>query len=221
MHTGVCEAVNIAWKLTALIEGWGGPALLESYDIECLPVAGRNVAISTRTFRNLTALPGRATAAGMLTDRPDAPADGTHMPLRQLSVSDFFKIQVCYEGSPICVPDGTDPPPEDMRRFNPSARPGTRAPHAWIGENRSMLDLFGTGFTLLRLGDGPVDVTPIVAAAEERGVPLEVHDIADANAAAIYERRLVLVRPDGHIAWRGDVCPPDAAALMDRVRGAG
>ena len=107
-------------------------------------------------------------------------------------------------------------------KFVPVARPGTRAPHAWLADGRSTLDLFGRGFVLLRLGAAPPAADALVAAARERGVPLAGRRSGrSGDIAALYERRLVLVRPDGHVAWRADVLPGDAIALVDKVRGAG
>jgi hypothetical protein len=63
-------------------------------------------------------------------------------------------------------------------------------------------------------------VNAIVRAAEARGVPLRVEDVDSEAAAELYQRRLVLVRPDGHVAWRADAVPDDALTLIDRVRGA-
>jgi hypothetical protein len=129
-----------------------------------------------------------------------------------------------YENSPVIWPDGTPAPPDDPTNYTPSARPGSRAPHVWLrdGSNaegaRSTLDLFGRSFTLLTLGAASVE--PLLAAARRVGMPLDVERIDDPAVAAAYERRLVLVRPDGHVAWRGDALPEDAAALVDRVRGA-
>lgn len=94
------------------------------------------------------------------------------------------------------------------------------APHAWISEGYSTLDLFGGGFVLLSFGKNSVDANKIVDAAAALRVPLIVRDVNDAKIAELYERRLVLVRPDGHVAWRGDVCPDNALALIDQVRGA-
>ena len=82
------------------------------------------------------------------------------------------------------------------------------------------MDLFGWEFVLLRFGAPDTDVSALVEAAAVRGVPLKVEDIDDEKAAALYEKPLVLVRPDGHIAWRGDALPDDAAVLIDQVRGA-
>ena len=124
-----------------------------------------------------------------------------------------------YEDSPICVPDGTPPDPDDPEDFLPSARPGSRAPHVWLGDGRSMLDLYGRGFVLLRLGADAPDASALQAAAAERGVPFKAVTVSDAEAAQLYQRRLVLVRPDGHVAWRADEVPADAAAVIDRVSG--
>ena len=83
-----------------------------------------------------------------------------------------------------------------------------------------MHDLFGGGFVLVRFGSQEADIEPLREAASERGVPLEIADIDHGEAASIYEKSLVLVRPDGHIAWRGDEVPDDALSLIDHVRGA-
>ena len=214
MHTGICESVNLAWKIAALYEGWGGPRLLDSYEAECRPIAQYYVDLSTTSFNAISALPGASAF-------PDAVAGDNDL-LRQLSTPDQYRAQFCYENSPICVPDGTRAP-EGVERLVPSARPGTRAPHCRIGKNQSMLDLFGNGFVLVRFGSRDVadrEIEPLIAAAAERGVPLEIANIDHREAATIYEKKLVLVRPDGHVAWRGDAIPDDAMALLDHVRGA-
>ena len=211
MHIGVCEAVNLAWKLAAVLDGWGGEGLLDSYETESKPIAARIVELSTRTFDAIAALPGREAFRRAFEDDPKI--------LLALTLPEQYRAQFCYEGSPICMEDGT-PPPKGAEELLPSARPGTRAPHCWIAEGRSILDLFGGGFVLVRFGAAPPDVAPVVAAAAGAGVPLKAVDIDHAGAAELYGRRLVLVRPDGHIAWRSDTPPDDPAALIDRARGA-
>ena len=125
-----------------------------------------------------------------------------------------------YDNSPICIPDGPPPPePVDPRDYRQTSHPGGRAPHAWLADGRSTLDLFGPGFTLLRLGRDAPDTTSFAIAAARRSVPVDVVAIDDPHIVALYERRLVLVRPDGHVAWRSDAPPPDATELIDRVRG--
>ncbi len=124
-----------------------------------------------------------------------------------------------YEDSPLIVSDGTPPPPDDVRAYYPVARPG-RAPHFWFDQDRSILDLFGDGFVLLRLASEAPPGDAFVEAAVERGVPLRVHTFDIPQLLHIYNMPLVLVRPDGHVAWRSDVLPPDCGVVIDGARGA-
>jgi hypothetical protein len=121
-----------------------------------------------------------------------------------------------YDASPIVVPDGTPAPDDDPSIYVQTARPGSRAPHVRLADGSSTLDLFGDGFTLLRFDPG-ADAGPLGAAAAAAGVPLRALDLAEPEAAALYERALVLVRPDGMLAWRGHVLPPDATGLLPTV----
>jgi FAD binding domain len=210
MHTGLEEVVNLGWKLAAMIEGWGGPALVATYASERLPIARRNVELATRSFRAIAGIPGLGAADA--TDWRTAP--------NFLSIPEHLKIQYCYEGSPICIPDGTSACDPEPAGFMASTRPGARAPHAWLADGSSTLDLFGDGFTLLRLGDQPPDPGPLAQAAWARRVPLREIAIADPAIATLYGRKLVLVRPDGHVAWRGDALPADPAGIVERMRGA-
>ena len=107
-----------------------------------------------------------------------------------------------------------------MGRFESSSVPGCRAPHFWLRDGRSLYDALGAGYGLIRF-DKSAAVDGLVAAAKRRGMPLAVLDIDDAESAALYARRLVLVRPDRHVAWRADVEPDDALGLIDHLRGAG
>jgi hypothetical protein len=125
-----------------------------------------------------------------------------------------------YDGSPIIVPDGTPAPPLTTSSYVQNARPGARAPHAWLPDGRSTLDLFGRGFVLLRLGRDAPGGEGMARAAAEAGVPLDVIALDVADVSELYQRRLVLVRPDGHVAWRADQPPADPRALIELVRGA-
>lgn len=225
MNTGFADAIDLGWKLAAVLDGWGGERLLDSYDSERRPVAQRNAEECSRLFRDAAALPG---VAALVASTPDGEQARRHyvevlranMKASISSISEQVKLGFCYEGSPVIWPDGTKPLPT-TGQYIPSTRPGTRAPHGWLAVGRSTLDLFGDGFTLLRLGATPPDATALVDAAAQRAVPLKTIDLADAKIAALYERGLVLVRPDGHVAWRGDACPSptEALAVIDRVRG--
>jgi hypothetical protein len=117
------------------------------------------------------------------------------------------------------VPDGTPRPEEDTFGYVPTTYPGARAPHHWLATDRSTIDLFGDGFVLVRFND--CSTGPLEDAARRRGVPLKIESIVSPDVERLYERPLVLVRPDGHVAWRGDALPDNCLELIDIVRGAG
>ena len=211
MHTGLEEVMNLAWKLDAMLAGWGGPALLASYEAERRPIAMRNVEYATRTYNAIASIPGLRGA--------DDPAEWNKQPPRWLSIPEHLKSQYCYEGSPICALED-EAPEAETTEFVPSTRPGARAPHAWLADGRSTLDLYGGDFVLLRLGADPPDTASLSRAASACGVPLSVTTLADPDLTTIYQKPLLLVRPDGHVAWRGEAPPADAQALINRVRGA-
>ena len=226
MNTGILDAVNLAWKLAARLEGWGGAGLLSTYDAEQRPVGLRNVAEATGNLQRM--LSPRVSQPGDAVFAPGAEGDAARAAFGEAYTAmmrrEWFSIGIhlgyVYEGSPVVVPDGTPQPEDTVSTYTQTARPGARAPHAWLAPGRSTLDLFGRGFVLLRFGAPPADATPLIAAAQARGLPLAVADLDHAEAARLYERRLVLVRPDGQVAWRGDAAPADAMKVIDTVRGA-
>ncbi len=221
--TGVGDAVDLGWKLEAVLRGWGGSALLESYEEERRPVGVRNTAAAADNFKPWLAKMdfSRILDASPAGERARARI-GAGLKKSFLGEWETWGTTMGYryEGSPTCVPDGTQAPPDDHMCYVQSARPGGRAPHAWLADGRSTLDLFGRGFVLLRLGATPPDADPLAGVARRRGVPMSVVDIEQPDVAALYERRLVLVRPDGHVAWRADALPADPERLIDVVRGA-
>lgn len=226
MNTGILDAVNLSWKLAACVQGWGGPHLLASYEAEQQPVAVRNVTEASENLRRmLSPRILKPDPAVFDTDSPNLEAARREYGQRYTDMMkrEWFSIGIhlgyVYEGSAIVVPDGTPRPPNEVARYTPTARPGSRAPHVWLAEGRSTLDLFGRSFVLLRFGAAPPQADALVAAARAAGLPLEVVDIEHAEAEALYQRRLVLVRPDGTVAWRADAVPADAARVVDTVRG--
>ena len=227
MNTGLLDAVNLSWKLAAMLQGWGGGHLLDSYEAEQLPVAVRNVGEATENLRRMLS-PRILQPDPRMFDGDDAQADAARHEYGQryteMMRREWFSIGVhlgyVYEDSPIVVPDGTPRPPLQTSSYTPTARPGSRAPHVWIGENQSTLDLFGRGFVLLRFGANPPSADALQAEAGKAGLPLNVVDLQNEAAVRLYERRLVLVRPDGQVAWRGDALPGDVALLVETVRGA-
>jgi hypothetical protein len=124
-----------------------------------------------------------------------------------------------YNGSPIVLADGTLPPPDDPVRYIPSACPGGRVPHLWLADDSSAFDQLGAGFTLIRTRTDAGDAQPLIRAADRRRVPLKLVDLTQPEARELYERNFVLVRPDQHVAWRGDRLPDDCEALLATVTG--
>ncbi len=220
-NTAVEDAVNLGWKLAAVLRGWGGPALLDSYQAERQALARRNTAYAR----------GFADSVGLFVAPPeledDSPAGAA---ARQRTGEHFnyharFEFNIPgitfggrYDGSPILVPDGTAPPPDKPNEYIPTACPGGRAPHLWLGDGRSLYDTLGFEFTLLRLGAKPADAAPFAAAAQARGIPLAVVDLATDEARDRYGADLALIRPDQIVAWRGN-SPGNAVAVLRRVSG--
>jgi hypothetical protein len=223
LNTGLGDAVDLGWKLAAMLAGWGGDALLSSYEIERRPVGKRNVGHADQSHANdRNQKPDPAIAE----DSPQGARARREMgeaivrAQTRKFVTDGIALGYRYEPSPLCWSDGSPPPPDSVSDYHPTTRPGSRAPHAWLGEDRSIIDLYGRGFMLLRFGAAAPDTQPLADAFARRRVPLAVTAIADPAIAELYERRLVLVRPDGHVAWRSDDLPDHPLALADRVRGA-
>ncbi|GAQ65784.1 FAD-dependent monooxygenase [Streptomyces scabiei] len=220
-NTGIGDAVDLGWKLAATLQGWGGPALLDSYEQERRPIAVRNVTEASSNWKaDAQLVPDPAL------DRMDAEGDRLRRELgeeiRRSRAKEFrctgVQLGYRYSGSPICVPDGSPEPPDEPDEYVPSTWPGCRAPHVWLPDGSSTLDHFGRGFTLVV--SGSADPTPVVQAARGCGVPLTVLRLADPAAEELYERPLVLIRPDGHVGWRGRQAPADPTAVLDALRGA-
>ncbi|MGH7033300.1 MAG: FAD-dependent monooxygenase, partial [Stellaceae bacterium] len=223
LNTGMGDVDNIGWKLAALVQGWGRPGLRDSYEIERRPVGLRNI---NQAYTGHADNRDRPSHPDIVKDTPEGAQARARMREQILAsqpamvLTDGIALGYRYDQSPIVAPDGAPPTPDTISLYVPTARPGSRAPHAWIGEGRSMVDLFGGGFVLLRLGTDAPAGDAIEAAFRRREVPLEIVPIADPAVAQLYEKKLVLVRPDGHVAWRADAPPEDPLALADRVRGA-
>ncbi|MEW6449636.1 MAG: FAD-dependent oxidoreductase [Pseudomonadota bacterium] len=224
MNTGIGDAVDLGWKLEAVHKGWGGADLLATYDAERRPVGLRNVAEASRNLRRMLATRERLPDPEIF--EPGAANDATRKDygewfagvMRQEWFANGIMMGYRYDDSPIVWPDGTPAPPDLSHPYVQTARPGARAPHVWLKDGRSTLDLFGPGFVLLRLGN--VSTAQIEEATKDRGVPLTVVALDEPDVLAAYQRKLVLVRPDGHVAWRGDSEPSNAHALIDTARGA-
>jgi 2-polyprenyl-6-methoxyphenol hydroxylase-like FAD-dependent oxidoreductase len=223
MNMGIGDAVDLGWKLAATLQGWGGPALLDSYELERRPVHVRVLDESVQNYSVLSEHLVRddledASEAGVAARRTVGEA------IISSKTREFKSLGVVlgshYSGSPIVVSDGSDPPEEAVTTYTPSAHPGCLAPHVWMDERTSLYDRFGQGFTLL-ITDAveQIDIDRWTTSATEAGVPLRVLELHQKQLRDVYRASLVLIRPDQHVAWRSGGLNTDPAALIDRVRG--
>lgn len=223
MNTGIADACDLSWKLDAALAGWGGETLLQSYERERRPVAWRN---SQRSMTNSdtidfvmaqvspeidAATPAGAAARARLTDdikwmARQFNSAGAHLGHR-------------YAGSPVVLADGTPEPPDDFAHVVQSSWPGCRAPHVWLGPGRSTLDWFGRGFVIVLTDPGAqMAADRLAAALRTLGAPARIQAATDRAVVDAYQAPLVLVRPDGHVAWRG-AAAPDGPAIAEVVCG--
>jgi 2-polyprenyl-6-methoxyphenol hydroxylase-like FAD-dependent oxidoreductase len=226
MNTGIQDAVDLGWKLEAVLRGWGGADLLASYESERRPVALRNVAASTENLGRMLSTRDRKPPPQIFTAGAEADAIRAEYgawfteTMRHEWFMNGFHLGYRYDDSPIVCPDGTPAPPLEGSTYTQTARPGARGPHVGLPDGSSTLDLFGRGFTLLRIGPDAPGGEGLLQAAADAGVPIRAVALDRPEVREAYQRALVLVRPDGHVAWRDEAEPRQPVAVIDAVRGA-
>jgi 2-polyprenyl-6-methoxyphenol hydroxylase-like FAD-dependent oxidoreductase len=220
-NTAVEDAVNLGWKLAAAVRGRGGPALLESYELERRPAAIRNTGYARGFADSL----GRLVPKDGIED--DTPSGeelrreaGSYLQEHGRAEFDIPGITfgTRYDGSPILWTDGSPSPPDSANTYVPCASPGGRAPHLWLTEDRSLFDVFGFEWTVLRIGSASPAADRFLSVAQRCGLDLELVDVAAAQALELYEAPLVLIRPDQVVAWRG-FSDRDADAVLAVATG--
>ena len=224
MNMGVADGVDLGWKLAAVLQGWGGPALLDSYEAERRRVHEWVLEESTL---NHASLGDHFVTAGLEADgaEGDRVRREAGARIQAAKMREFYTLGVVlgyrYDDSPVVVADGSAAPAADFINYVPSSRPGALAPHAWIHDGSSLYDHFGSGFSLLAsAGSSREDLDAAVAHAAAAGVPLTLLQPREPAISSLYPTRYTLIRPDQHVAWRGDAWPASGAALLARVAGA-
>ena len=205
-NTAVEDAVNLGWKLAAVIRGAAPPQLLDSYEAERKPLAERNTAYA----RHFADSVGRFRASALL-ERADAEGQAERERaasyLNQHARLEFNIPGVTfggrYDSSPLIVKDGSTAPPDEAGNYQPSASPGGRAPHAWLQDGSSLYDSFNFEWTLLVLVPEAPGARSFVTAAATLGLDLKIVAQASAALLALYGAPLALIRPDQIVAWRG------------------
>ena len=226
MNTGVGDAIDLAWKLAATLAGWGGPALLDSYEIERRQVGERNVGASR--YASLGRRKWRAQYRPNIRDRtPEGTATRGNLvrvaEVEQRKSNEMIGAELGYRyvDSPIVcdIPGG---PEHRFRVYEPTSWPGARLPHAWLADGTPMQDRIpGEGYTLLRLADSEADTSGLEKAMRASGAPLTVLDVPDDAPRHVYGYDLLLLRPDLHIVWRGNRPPDDPGEVAGIATGYG
>lgn len=208
MNTGIQDAHNLAWKLAGVLRGWSGEALLDTYEAERRPVAAANVDRSVAL-----------SALGFL------PVDHPVTPSFSPRTAVDYDLGFGYTSTAI-ISDGSETG-DTGGEYVAAARPGYRAPHCWLDEGEtptSTLDVIGEHLTLFHGGDV---AWQRAAAAVEVSLSLPIHAVSLSTARSGWQQLYgiepsgaVLVRPDGHVAWRRTACAADQPTLLLEAVGA-
>ena len=223
MNAGIADAMNLSWMLAGVLQGWADPAILAAHEAERWPITEQvshyamNTSIAMARAR--AEVPASIEAPG---PGGDAVREKFGRLMYEINVPQFccggLNFGYYYDRSPLIAYDGEAAPPYTMYDFTSSTVPGCRVPHLWLRDGRSLYDAMGPWFTLLRV-DPSISATPLIEAAAMRGLPLTVLDVDAEGAGTLYSHKLLLARPDQHVAWRGDALPSNPLLLVDRVRG--
>jgi 2-polyprenyl-6-methoxyphenol hydroxylase-like FAD-dependent oxidoreductase len=226
MNSGVGDAIDLSWKLAAVLQGWGGPNLLPSYDIERRQVGERNVAASR--YATLGRRKWRAAyRPNIRDDTPEGAATRANLvrvaDVEQRKSNEMIGAELGYRyvGSPLIASEPGEGPEHNFREYVPTTWPGARLPHVWLDDGTAMQDRigYGHGYTLLRLGGTSADTAALGRAFAGIGAPLQVLDIPDERPREIYGHNLLLLRPDLHVVWRGNDAPQESEKLAALATG--
>jgi 2-polyprenyl-6-methoxyphenol hydroxylase-like FAD-dependent oxidoreductase len=223
MNTGVGDAFDLSWKLAATLDGWGGPALLESYEIERRQVGERNIGAS-----RYATLGYRKWRSQWRPEIADDTATGQTLrdnltkvaAVEQRKVNEMIGAELGYRYVDSPTIDNIPGGPEHLfRDYQPTSWPGARLPHVWLEDGTPIQDrISNAGYTLLCLNNRH-ETASLERAFRDRSVPFSILRTASEPARAVYERDLILLRPDMHVVWRGNNPPDNPAELAALVTG--
>ena len=223
MNAGIADAMNLSWTLAAYINGWAGPAILNTYQVERQPITEQ---VSNFAMNHEYALAKERKKASPLLeeDTPEGQAarDELGQSLYDLNVKQYccagLNFGYFYDKSNVISYDGEAHPAYTINTFTSSTVPGCRLPHIWLENHESLYDKLGDGLSLLQFGD-EASGEGLINAAKEMNIPLKLIKLENNYKDDVYKENLILVRPDLHIAWRGNTIPVDCSALLKLVTG--
>jgi 2-polyprenyl-6-methoxyphenol hydroxylase-like FAD-dependent oxidoreductase len=224
MNTGIGDAIDLSWKLAGSLAGWGGPRLLDTYDLERRPVGLHNRDVAGRAaagVRSWRSACGNEIDADTADGRSNRDEVSRLADVGQRLSHDMIGTELGYGyyGSPLICDDDETPPALLDTKYQPTTRPGSRLPHVWLDGGIALHDLIGNGFTLLNLGSPERSFAGLTGAFANLRAPLDVLTVQNAAARTLYKRDLLLVRPDLHVVWRGDDLPTDCGGMVATALG--
>lgn len=217
MNTGMGDAVDLGWKLSATLQGWGGANLLASYETERRHVGERNRQGSERHVgvRFEIAI---AYLEGVDTDATRQAVGDKILELGNAENEALgIEIGYRYDASPIICQEVGEAPTYDLINYTPTTWPGARLPSLFLEDGRAVFDLLGEGYTLVAFGGA--DLSEWQRVALDKKIPLDLLQLTEPSIRAIYGSDYLLVRPDQHVCWRGNDLPDDPGEILDRVTG--
>ena len=224
MNSGVGDAIDLSWKLAATLHGWGGPALLPSYEIERRQIGARNVEAARFASRGRRAW--RAAWKPNIRDKTPEGAETranlariANVEQRKTNEMIGAELGYRYAGSPIIWAEAGEAPESDYMTYRPTSWPGARLPHVWLAKGKALHDCIGDGYTLLRFAGSAADSASLARAFASYAAPFTVLDINEQQPRDIYGYDLLLLRPDLHVVWRGNSLPDDPAILAALATG--
>lgn len=225
MNTGAGDAVDLAWKLAGTIAGWGGPALLDAYEAERLPIGVRNVAASRKAAVGRRAW--RAAWRPEITeDTPEGEAVRaalTEIAEREQRWSNDLpgiELGYRYTHSPLIVDEPGEGPDSDRFEYTPTTWPGARLPHIWLEDGTPIQDHLGRCYTFVHTPGEDDGADDLAAAFARLGAPFATFEMRSQVVPTVYEGySRILVRPDLHIVWRGRGELPDVDELAAVATG--
>ena len=224
MNSGVGDAIDLSWKLAATLKGWGGPALLASYEIERRQIGARNVEASRHASRGRRAW--RSAYKPNIRDKtPEGAATRANLSriadVEQRKSNEMIGAELGYRyaDSPIIFPEVGDAPETDFMKYVPTSWPGARLPHVWLADGTALHDHIGDGYTLLCLGGARANTGGLAEAFASFGAPFSLVEIAEERPRDIFGHDFLLLRPDLHVVWRGNRLLADPAKLAALATG--
>ncbi|RAL10719.1 FAD/NAD(P)-binding domain-containing protein [Aspergillus homomorphus CBS 101889] len=230
LNSGLADAFDLAWRLAALTQSptpYGGPLLLQSYTLDRRPCMIRALSRSHRHLVEHLKLAAMFPRPVGLLERQDTEAVALRTKIREFlemsgpeTLDRGVEMDLRYYSFGVWGDEDiyNDEGPWEAERYVPSTRPGRRVPHVFLQGSKSIYDEFGPAWSLVHFVEDSghsgakdksapaVTAETFVAVAAKFGMPLKlVKLVNETHAHRVWGRSLVLVRPDTHAAWRGNV----------------